>query len=137
MKFKLITFILLTITFGCTNDDSSTLKSKQLYGEWELIETFSQPPTGNGWSVSENSYVLNINEDLTFSFDQFENCFNGVVTITDNQISLIYSCNNFTMGYENPEGTFVYNYEISESFLTLEPENFVCFEGCKYKLEKR
>ena len=131
-------YLILSVLFlftGC-NEEKTEQQENSIYGTWRLVESFSHPPSGNGWSQVDNGFTLTIKSDNVFNSSQFSDCITGNISLTDNQIDLKYSCNGFTQGFENPAGVFQYTYEFIENKLELTPKNFSCFEGCKYKLIK-
>lgn len=131
--------ILLLITvwiFGCSDDDNGTNQETSIYGTWQLVEFFSHPPTGNGWEEVENGFMIELKADGDFVSNEFDECQTGIFNTSNSVISLVYDCEEFTAGYEEPEGTFSYDYRIENSTLELRPANFSCFEGCSYRLRK-
>ena len=132
--FFIISSIFFFIT-GCSEKETKQ-QENSVYGSWQLVESFSHPPSGNGWSQVDNGFTLAIKLDNVFNSSQFSDCLTGNISLTDVQINLKYNCNGFTQGFENPAGVFQYTYEFVERKLELTPKNFSCFEGCKYKLIK-
>ena len=131
-------FLILSMIFfiiGCDEEDTKK-QGNSIYGTWQLVESFSHPPSGNGWSQVDNGFTLTVKSDNSFYSSQFSNCMTGDISLTDDQIDLKYNCNGFTQGFENPAGVFQYTYEFVENKLQLTPKNFSCFEGCKYELIK-
>lgn len=124
------------ILMSCTKNEETLNQNAKILGTWQLIESFSHPPTGDGWSQIENGFILNIKADGSFNSSQFSDCSTGNATITSNQLNLIYDCSGFTANFETPAGVFKYNYELVNGKLVLTPQNFNCFEGCKYRLVK-
>ena len=141
MKNMILILVMSLLFTGCKKDEQQIAiaggqkeQESSIYGIWKLVESFSHPPTGKGWSQVENGYLLNIQTDGTFSSSQFSDCSTGKVTVATNQIILIYDCSRFSAGFESPTGVFKYSFELVNGKLELTPQNFNCFEGCKYRL---
>ena len=131
-------FLILSIFFiiSSCSDEQTEQQENSIYGTWQLVESFSHPPSGSGWSQVDDGFTLIVKSDNSFNSSQFSDCITGNISLTNNQIDLNYNCNGFTQGFENPAGVFQYTYEFVDSKLELTPKNFSCFEGCKYKLIK-
>lgn len=135
MKNMFFLLILIIFSTGCSEDESKQ-QDKLLQARWQLFETFTHPPSGNGWDEVENGHIITINTDNSFISNQFQDCNSGNVVFSENEIQLIYDCEGFTANFEAPEGTFKYSYLLIENVLELTPLNFNCFEGCKYRLTR-
>ena len=134
LKNRILIIASLLLFVGCTKNDDD---SNKLVGKWVLIETFnSDGGSPGGWyEVSEeDSYFINLTEDLTFTSDKLIVCDNGNYTLTNNSFTLVYSCDNMTSG--NPPGTFKENYYFENSNLIVTPDYLNCDEGCLYKFKK-
>ncbi len=136
MKNIIYTILLTIVFFGCSKNDDN---SNKLVGKWQLIET----RIGDGGSspewivVDENeSYFHQLNEDLTFTSNKYIECFTGDYIYDVTSFSMIYACENFTTGVENPPGTFKENFYFENSNLIITPDYFDCDEGCLYKFKK-
>lgn len=127
--------ILLSFT-NCAETDDKPILTDTITGTWRLSETFSHPPTGNGWTDAENAFDIAISSDNTFVSSQFSECNTGTFSFTSTELILTYSCNGFTAGYETPDGVFSYNYQFIDNKLELTPTNFTCFEGCKSRFTR-
>ncbi len=95
MRATVLILVISLLFTGCREDEQQNAiaggqkeQESSVYGIWQLVESFSHPPTGKGWSQVENGYLLNIKTDGTFSSSQFSDCSTGKATVTTNQIVL-------------------------------------------------
>jgi len=136
MKNLIYLIVSFVIFFGCSKEDND---SNKLVGKWQLIET----RIGDGGSspewieVDENeSYYYILNDDTTFSSNKYIECLTGEYIYDESSFSMIYDCEDFTIGVENPPGTFKEIYYFENSNLIITPDYFDCDEGCLYKFKK-
>lgn len=137
MKSMIISLLSLLFILGCSEtEESSTSSDKKINGKWVLTEVFVHPPNGSGWRNAETDEMFTIEflTNNTFTSNQYMNCSTGIVSTTNEEITLDYECPNFSMGYEDPDGTFKYSYILSSDILEITPLNYACFEGCKFRL---
>lgn len=106
-------------------------------GKWEVVEAFSSPPTGDGWSLVSDGFQMELKNDRSFKSSQFEQCKQGTYQVSEEKITLKFDCQGFAAGYEDPEGVFSYSFQLKNDTLVLNPENFFCYEGCKLKLVRK
>jgi len=83
----------------------------------------------------DNGYVYKIKEDSTFESTISTECLSGKLIITSSEITFNFDCEDFTMGTEEPNGTFIYSYSLGSLF-ELKPLNINCYEGCAYRFQK-
>ena len=136
MKNSFIIIVSFIIFFGCSKDDDT---SNKLVGNWVLIETYNSDGGSPGsWNEvsEEDSYFINLTEALTFTSDKFSECTAGIYIKDEVSFSLIFGCDGFTAGIENPPGTFKENYYFENSNLIVTPNYLNCDEGCLYKFKK-
>lgn len=139
MKSAIISILFLSFILGCSEtEENDTTAVKDLNGKWILTEVFVHPPNGLGWRNAETDEVFTIEfaTNNTFTSNQYMNCTNGLVSTTDEEITFDYECPNFSMGFEDPDGTFKYSYILTSHTLEISPLNYTCFEGCKFRLSK-
>ncbi|MDB9873773.1 hypothetical protein OAC97_00750 [Flavobacteriaceae bacterium] len=138
---KTIIFI-LTIVFvatGCNKSENveQSSSNNKLIGQWQLIEIYE----GNGgsvnqWNSVENGYNYEFNSNGSFSSDRFVERSVGNYILTDNTITLDFSCEEFNTGTEIPSGIFIENFSFDNNNLVLVPSYLNCDEGCGFKFSK-
>jgi hypothetical protein len=139
MKSAIISILFLSFILGCSEtEENETIAVKDLNGKWILTEVFVHPPNGSGWRNAETDEVFTIefSTNSSFASSQYMNCTSGSVSTTNEEITLNYECPNFSMGVEDPDGTFKYSYVLTNDTLEISPLNYSCFEGCKFRLVK-
>lgn len=139
MKNNLSILSVLFILFiACSSgENEETIQSNKIVGTWQLTEI----GIGDGSSSSSGTFVKNgykytFKDNGTFSSNRFEQCSEGVYSVSSNQLILEYNCNDFSTGIENPPGTFIESFKISNGFMFLSPTYMNCDEGCYNKFEK-
>lgn len=131
----LILSILFSLT-GCSEKETNQ-QENSIYGTWQLIEIYqSDGGSSPQWTTVDESYIYTFNNDGTFSSTRFTECTSGTYEISNNSITLNYSCVGFDTGMENPPGTFIESYIFKNANLILTPFYLNCIEGCDYKFEK-
>lgn len=141
MKTLFLLLLIFTSALSCKSSDerNDTSQSNDLVGSWKLTETKTSDGNSSNWVVATNIYIINFNNDNTFSRNDFASCGSGSYTITTdptNQafkiITLTYSCNN-----NDFEHQFKSKYRIiSISGNSLETNNVSCIEECGQKYKK-
>jgi hypothetical protein len=137
-KLKIGILSLLTIAIiGCSSDDEKIEAEQSIIGTWKLIEVYLDPGDGSGnWSSVENGYTYNFLANGQFTSTRFSECSTGNYVIDSNQLTLVFDCDGFTTGIEEPEGTFIENYTFESNTIILVPNYILCIEGCGWKFEK-
>ncbi|AUS07068.1 hypothetical protein [Pseudotamlana carrageenivorans] len=131
----LILCIFLSLT-SCSDDEAKSQENNFL-GTWKLIETYGSDGGSNSqWTSVDNGYTYTFNNNGTFSSTRFTECTTGTYGVSSNSITLVYGCEGFDTGIENPAGTFVENYVFEDENIILTPTYMNCDEGCSYKFEK-
>ena len=128
--------LIVVLFFGCNNNDEEINKEKSIIGTWQLIETYQSSAGLGTWNLVENGYKYTFLENGNFSSNRFMECTNGTYSIVSNELTLIFGCNGFTTGFENPEGVFVEKINFESGYLFINPTYIFCVEGCNYKFEK-
>lgn len=136
IKFGIISLIIIMLS-GCNNSDDEIKTEQSIIGNWKLIEVYSDVGDGSGgWNPVENGYTYSFSSNGEFSSTRFSECSSGTYTINSNELTLVFDCNGFTTGIENPEGTFVENYTFESNTVILVPTYIFCVEGCGWKFKK-
>ncbi len=138
MKTIYLIFIaVLCINTACTKGESDT-QEEIIFGNWELIEIFSNDggSSGGEWQQPNTVYNYIFFEDNTFTSTRFLECDYGTYTFTENTIELHFGCEDFTTGIENPPGVFKENYTFENNHLILVPTYLSCDEGCGWKFKR-
>lgn len=142
MKNLFKTFLALTAFIfmtGCSNNDNnnSNRAKASVVGTWKLVEVYGLNGTGGHWDSVEDGFTYTFKTDGTFISNRFPECTSGTYVLSENDeaLSLVYDC-GFTMGIENPQGTFTYKYIFSEQHLVLTSTYSTCIEGCDYKFKR-
>ncbi|MBA6151620.1 lipocalin family protein [Gelidibacter maritimus] len=136
IKFGIISLIIIMLS-GCNNSDDEIKTEQSIIGNWKLIEVYSDVGDGSGdWNPVENGYTYSFSSNGEFSSTRFPECSSGTYTINSNELTLVFDCNGFTTGIENPEGTFVENYTFESNTVILVPTYMICDEGCGWKFKK-
>lgn len=136
LKNRIFIIASILLFFSCSKEDNNTNK---IEGKWVLIETFNSDGGSSGsWNEvnEEDSYYIDLKEDLIFTSDKFSECISGIYIKDEVSFSLIFGCDGFTAGIENPPGTFKENYYFENSNLIVTPDYLNCDEGCLYKFKK-
>lgn len=93
-----------------------------------MTETYSEPPSGNGWNNIEDGYFYEIKVDSSFSSTlSYDNCSKGKINISNDRITFSFECDEVSDSFE-------YYFELVESKLELSPIH--CFEPCIYRFTK-
>ncbi len=107
-----------------------------LLGLWQLEATFFGLSNGNQWNAIENGYIYQFKEDETFYSNKFSECSTGDYILTNNTLTLVYNCEDFSTALGDPPATFVEYYNFEDGFLLLSPAYLNCDEGCLYKFKR-
>lgn len=126
MKAIIIYFFLLITTICCSNRN----EENQYIGTWKLKQSLvsdgtSNPPT---WQNVTNGYTIVFNNNGSFTTSQFTDCNAGNFSISNNIITLTYTCGNITI----PNKFKIISNSDSELILS----NINCDEECKDKFVK-
>lgn len=133
----IILILSMLLSFTSCSDDDTKSQEESFLGTWKLIETYGSDGGSNPqWTIVDNSYTYTFSNDGTFSSTRFTECTTGTYDVSNNTITLDYSCVGFDTGVENPSGTFVENYNFENGNIILTPTYMNCIEGCGYKFEK-
>lgn len=133
--FLLICSILLACTFtGCSTDGEWDETS--LPGTWQLDAVYSSAGGPGSWSSAQNPYTIKFQRDGKFYSTRFEDCEQGIYTVTANELTLNYTCEGFSPGIGDPEGFLVENLTFIGKFMHLKPKYLFCVEGCEFKFRK-
>ncbi|APY12118.1 hypothetical protein BWZ22_13155 [Seonamhaeicola sp. S2-3] len=133
----IILILSMLLSFTSCSDDDTKSQEESFLGTWKLIETYGSDGGSNPqWTIVDNGYTYTFSNDGTFSSTRFTECTTGTYDVSNNTITLDYSCVGFDTGVENPPGTFVENYNFENGNIILTPTYMNCIEGCGYKFEK-
>jgi len=133
----IILILSMLLSFTSCSDDDTKSQEENFLGTWKLIETYGSDGGSNPqWTIVDNGYTYTFSNDGTFSSTRFTECTTGTYDVSNNTITLDYSCVGFDTGVENPPGTFVENYNFENGNIILTPTYMNCIEGCGYKFEK-
>lgn len=122
---------------GCSPDDDDSKQQNDIYGTWKLIKVYENPGAGSGsWNSVANGYTYTFFKNGEFSSTRFNECTTGTFLIELNKISLVFDCEGFTTGMEDPEGTFIEEFTFDSNNLILKPTYILCIEGCGWKFDK-
>jgi|SRR5690606_10071730 len=137
MKHFILIFGLLFTVSGCSSDDNDIDYGEGLIGTWKLVEVYlSDGGSQSAWVSVKNGYVYTFKNNGTFTSSRFEECNRGKFEETEHILTLIFDCEEFTAGIEDPEGTFVENLKFENNHMILSPAYMSCVEGCSYKFKK-
>lgn len=132
-----ILILSILLSFTSCNDDDTKPQEINILGTWKLIETYGSYGGSNPqWTSIDNGYTYTFNNDGTFSSTRFTECTTGTYETSSSSITLVYGCEGFDTGIENPAGTFVENYVFDNEYIILKPSYMNCDEGCSYKFKK-
>lgn len=59
MRTLILLLILSISSFRCSKEEIEEQQAS-IYGTWQLIEIYSGPPSGEGWSDVDNGYTYEI-----------------------------------------------------------------------------
>lgn len=124
----LILIALLGFQTSCTKSESIDENQDRLIGKWKLIEWYSSEGAAGSWSIVEDGYFYQFNEDGTLESNRF-NC-NGNFDIEENlEFNLFISFNCIENQFQ------VYcKIEYESGYLILWQEG--CDEGCAGKFKR-
>lgn len=138
---KVWVLLLSFLLIGCNDNDFAENPTESIIGTWQLIESLIDIGDGNGdWRpVSVNDgYAYNFSPDGEFTSDRFDECAAGSYSISsvDSELTLVYDCDGFTQGIEEPAGTFIEQFRFESNDLILKPTYIFCTEQCGLKFRK-
>lgn len=115
------------------NDDENKDQQSTINGSWLLTEIYESDGIIGSWKEVENGFVYTFNNDMTFTSTRFTECTYGTYSTTNQVLTLMFGCEGFDTGIENPPGTFIENMDFDGKDLILSPSYMNCDEGCGYK----
>ncbi len=137
---KLFFIVISSLFLICCSSSNNTIETPQdnsIIGSWQLVQAYiASGGSNNAWRDIENRYVYVLKEDGTFTSTRFDACDKGEYSYNETSLTLAFHCENFTMGIETPEGTFVESASMEDGFLVLSPTYLSCDEGCLFRFSK-
>lgn len=137
LKFSI--FFLLSLTFAaCSNDDNRDLpkSNDSIVGDWQLTEALISSGGEQEWVTIEDGAYYQFNENGDFTSNHFSECATGEYSLESGLLSLNYTCENFQSQNENEDGIISYNVDLEKGEMLLNPQSFICTEGCTYKFQR-
>ncbi|MGO3108670.1 MAG: lipocalin family protein [Sphingobacterium sp.] len=126
--------ILMSITTlqiqGCKKD-SENVDSTTIEGTWKLVGQNLGLP--DGYIKVTDGELFTLNNDSTFKKGT-DKCNEGVYSITENVITLDYSCEIKKSMLS--DGIQEWGYSLKNGTLRISPKFLNCDEGCTYEYEK-
>ncbi|RKS42494.1 hypothetical protein BC962_3283 [Gillisia mitskevichiae] len=141
----LLYFVLASVLImsSCSNNydtletEDLSAENDPIIGKWKLVEAYISSGGPQYWVNIENGEEFTFTSNGLFSSNRFSECTNGDFSIESNELILNYSCNEFTTGFENPEGAITYKITFESNYILLTPTSVICFEGCSYKYVRK